>query len=394
MIITFKRIYLLTIFFVFLFPSIGLAASFGIKPAYPRQENPRTESIFVQTINPGEIKEEGVKVINSTNLPKNLILYARDSLRSSGGGFACTQISEKPINAGKWINFNIENLEEDVESVKNGNLPGTIEITIPAGTEIIIPFTINVPKDASVGEHNGCVLIQELKEKTSTDVGVSLSLRSGLRVAINVPGEVVRKLEFESFDIEKKNKSIYLKPSVKNTGNVSIDTNVEVNVRYFFGLLHRKFGGEFPVLRNEVYDFNFELKKPFWGGLYLVNANFSYDEGKDAGIGVKSGNKFTSIKSNTAWFVSAPTTLGLVIEIFILFVLLCIFALRRLHKKKQKWIKKWTEYEVKSGDNLGSLSKEYRVHWEIIAEVNKIKPPYNIKEGEIIKLPPKKIKSN
>ncbi len=394
MIITFKRIYLLIIFFVFLFPSIGLAASFGIKPAYPRPDNPRTESIFVQTINPGEIKEEGVKVINSTNLPKNLILYARDSLRSSGGGFACTQVSEKPINVGKWINFNIENLEEDVESVKNGNLPGTIEITIPAGTEIIIPFTINVPKDASVGEHNGCVLIQELKEKTNTDVGVSLSLRSGLRVAINVPGEVVRKLEFENFNIEKKNKSIYLRPSVKNTGNVSIDTNVEVNVRYFFGLLHRKFGGEFPVLRNEIYDFNFELKKPFWGGLYLVNANFSYDEGRDAGIGVKSGNKFTSIKSNTAWFVSAPTTLGLVIEIFILFVLLCIFALRRLHKKKQKWIKKWTEYEVKSGDNLGSLSKEYRVHWEIIAEVNKIKPPYNIKEGEIIKLPPKKIKSN
>ena len=68
------------------------------------------------------------------------------------------------------------------------------------------------------------------------------------------------------------------------------------------------------------------------------------------------------------------------------------FALRRLHKKKQKWIKKWTEYEVKTGDNLGSLSKEYRVHWEIIAEVNKIKPPYNIKEGEVIKLPPKREK--
>ncbi len=390
MISTFLRISFLTFFFVIFFPSTSSAVSFGVKPAYPRADNPRTESIFVQTIKPGESVGEGVKVINSTNTPKNLLLYARDSLRSSGGGFACTQISEEPVGVGNWIQFNIQDLEEDIETVKNGSIPSTVELTIPAGTEILIPFSIKVPAQASVGEHNGCVLIQEIKEKTSDDVGVSLSLRSGVRVAISVPGEVIRKLEFNDFSIEKKNKSVYLKPSVKNTGNVSIDTNVIINVRYFFGLSHEKFGGEFPVLRDEVYDFNFELKKPFWGGLYFAKATFEYDEDSGASIGVKSGSQLVQVKSATKWFVSAPTLLGLISEIVILLGLICIFALWRLHKKKKKWIQKWTTYRVEKNDTLESLSKKYKVHWEIIAEVNNIRPPYSINNGQIIKLPPRK----
>ncbi|MEZ4114116.1 MAG: hypothetical protein R3B65_01505 [Candidatus Paceibacterota bacterium] len=40
-------------------------------------------------------------------------------------------------------------------------------------------------------------------------------------------------LEFSDFKIEKVKKSIYLKPSIKNTGNVSIDTNIKVNVKHF-----------------------------------------------------------------------------------------------------------------------------------------------------------------
>lgn len=383
----FKRIFFLTFLFVLVFPNNLFAASFGVKPAYPRADNPRTDSIFVQTIKPGESVEEGVKVVNSTNEPKNLLLYSRDSLRSSGGGFACTQISEEPTNVGNWIKFNIEGLEEDIETVKVGQTFGTIELVIPAGTEILIPFTINVPEKASVGEHNGCILIQEIKDKTD-QTGVSLSLRSGLRVAISVPGEVIRKLEFFDFKIEKKNKSIYLKPSVKNTGNVSIDANVEVKVRYFFGLLHEKFGGEFPVLRDEIYDFSFELKKPFWGGLYSATTTFEYDESSTAGIGVKSGEKLAKINSDTIWFVSAPTLLGLVIEIFIFLVLLFIFAIWRLGQKKKKWIKKWVPYIVQKDDTLQKISKQSKVHWEIIVEVNKIKPPYTLEEGDEIKLPP------
>lgn len=384
---SFQGIFTLFFLSVFLFPNIILAANFGIKPAYPRVENPRTDSIFVQTINPGELKSEGVKVINSTGEPKNLLLYARDSVRSSGGGFACKQLSEEPTGVGEWINFDISNLEEDIVNIKPGEAKNTIQINIPAGSEVIIPFNINTPKDASVGEHNGCVLIQEIKQNTS-DAGVSLSLRSGIRVAVNIPGQILRKIEFLNFKVEKKNKSIYLMPSVKNTGNVSVDTTAEVKVKYFFGLPHRTFGGEFPVLRDEVYDFNFELKRPFWGGLYFAKAVFSYDSNENASIGVSSGEKLTKVKSDTIWFFSAPTIFGLIIELTILLIAIFVFAIWRLNKKKQKWIKKWTDYTVESGDTIEGIARKNKVHWELLAEVNKIKPPFMIKEGQEIKVPP------
>lgn len=383
----FKRTIFLTFLLVFIFPQISFGANFGVRPAYPREGNPRTDSIFVQTIPPGESKEEGVKVINSTQESKNLLLYARDSVKSSGGGFACIQLLEKNKDVGDWIKFDLSGLEEDLTDIKFGQSTNTIEITIPAGAEVIIPFSINVPKDASVGEHNGCVLVQEIKEK-SDEIGVSLSLRSGLRVAVTVPGEVIRKIEFSNFEIEKKNNSVYLRPSVKNIGNVSIDTDVSVKVRYFFGLTHRDFGGEFPVLRDEVYDFNFELKRPFWGGLYSATAIFSYDGNSKASIGVESGEKLQKVKSETKWFFTAPTIFGLIIEIGILFIMLIFFAIWRLNKKKKKWIKKWVPYIVQEGETLEKISKKNRVHWEIIAEVNHLKPPFTLKEGQEILVPP------
>lgn len=78
---------------------------------------------------------------------------------------------------------------------------------------------------------------------------MNLSIRTGLRVALTVPGEIQRKLEIVGFDYKRQNGTIVLHPQVKNTGNVSIDTDVSVVTRYFFGVKYSEQGGEYPVLR-------------------------------------------------------------------------------------------------------------------------------------------------
>ncbi len=367
------------------------ASNFGMRPAFPRSENPRTESIFIQTINPGDTVEEGVKIISSANETKNLLLYANDSQKSSGGGFACRQLSDIPLDVGAWISFDLSKLESDKEKIRFGKIKNTIEIEIPPANEVIIPFQIKPPANASVGEHNGCILLQEIKDK-SENAGVSLSLRSGIRVAVNIPGEIRKELSLNIFKIEKRNGKIYLMPSIKNTGNVSVDTDVRVDVKYFFGKKHKTFGGEFPVLRDEIYDFNFELKKPFWGLLYSAKATFSYDAGISGMLGVASSDNKTELKSNTVWFFSFPTMLALAVEILIILFLVFLFAIWRLRKKKKKWIKTWEPYTIKNGETLASLSKKFRLHWELIAEVNKIPAPFILKDGDIIKMPPSKRK--
>src|SRR5687768_8632801 len=63
----------------------------GGKPAHPKEDNPRSQSIFVHTLDAGTESRDGVQVINNTAETKSVLVYAVDSQISSGGAFACAQ---------------------------------------------------------------------------------------------------------------------------------------------------------------------------------------------------------------------------------------------------------------------------------------------------------------
>lgn len=56
---------------------------FGGRPAFPREDNARTESIFIHTLEPGITQKEGVKVVNNTQEKKTFIIYGSDSTPST-----------------------------------------------------------------------------------------------------------------------------------------------------------------------------------------------------------------------------------------------------------------------------------------------------------------------
>lgn len=345
----------------------------GGRPAYPRSDNPRTESIFIHTLNPGDVQKEGVLVVNNTEEQKKIWIYAVDGMVSSGGAFACRQKTEPKKGVGAWIKL------------------AKSQVVLDPGTNEVVPFTINVPKNADVGEHNGCIVIQEAVEKPKKQKGgVTLSFRSAMRVAVTIPGKITRKLEIVDFKITpRKDGSYLLRPLVKNLGNVSIDADVDVITRYFFGLIHKRHGGQFPVLRGETSDWRFELKRPFWGGWYRSELVVKYDANPEAGIGVKSGKKLTQLKGPTIWFFSPPTPLAVVIEILILLLLAFAGFLLWMWRKRSRWIKEsWVEYQVKAGEDINALAKRYGVSWRLLVKANKLAPPYTLKEGQKIKVPP------
>ncbi len=347
---------------------------FGGRPAYPSADNPRTESIFVHTLEPGDVQEEGVLTVNNAAGQKTILVYAVDSTPSTGGAFACAQFSEAKKDVGAWIT-----LEKS-------------EVTLEPGTSELVPFTIRVPRNVSVGEHNGCIVMQEKKEKAQAGSGASLSFRTGLRVAITIPGELERKLEIVGFTVTKRDDgSFLLHPFVKNLGNVSIDADVRVVTNYFFGLAYSQHGGQFPILRGETSDWNFELKKPFWGGWYRSSFAVEYDENPEAGVGVKSGKALARIEGPSVLFWSSPAPAALTIEIVVLLFIVFSGFLFCLLQKRKRWIKKnWVGYAVKSGEDIKSLAERFDVSWKLIAKANKLKPPYILKPREKIKVPPEK----
>jgi hypothetical protein len=347
---------------------------FGARPAYPVEGNPRTQSIFVDTLNPNDVKDDGVLVINNTTETRTILVYAVDSTPSTDGAFACKQISQSKNDVGAWI---------DLEKS---------EVTVKPGENVLVPFKIRVPENAAAGEHNGCIITQEKIEKTPGQSGVNLSLRTGLRVAITIPGEIERKLQVTDFNVTPKdNGDFTLQLKIRNPGNVSIDADVNIITRYFFGLVHQENGGQQSILREDTSDFNFELKKPFWGGWYRTNYVIKYDESKDAIIGVNSSSTPVELKGPGIWFYSKPTNTALMIEITVgLFIIFGIY-LMILSMRRNVWVKKsWIEYEVSEGENISSIANKFNVSWSVIVKANKLKAPYELEPGQTIKVPPEK----
>ncbi len=47
----------------------------------------------------------------------------------------------------------------------------------------------------------------------------------------------------------------------------------------------------------------------------------------------------------------------------------------------------FTEYKVKTGDTLFTISKEHNVQWTALATINNLKTPFTLHAGQIIKIP-------
>jgi hypothetical protein len=347
----------------------------GGRPANPQSGNPRTESIFIHTLNPGESVKDGVKVLNNTAEQKTLLVYAVDSAVSSGGAFACTQAVDEKKDVGRWI------------------VLSKTEVVLPSLAYEVVPFTLSAPSSASVGEHNGCIIIQEKKVQSSggqQQGGIQLSFRTGLRVAVLIPGAISRKLVISGFSTERKPTGAFLlKPAVKNEGNVSVDANLQVVTSYFFGKVLSRNGGEYPVLRGEESRWNLDLAKPFWGGWYKSALSVSYNANPTAQIGSAKDEQQVTLRGPTVWFWSMPAPAALIIECSILLVLLglIVVVLRGLMIRRAVR-KTWEIHLIRSGETINDIAQGLGVPWRVLVRANKLRAPYVLKAGQKIKVPP------
>jgi hypothetical protein len=345
----------------------------GGRPAYPRKNNPRTQSIFIHTIYPSDKIKDAIKVINNSDETKSLLLYPVDSIISTGGAFACAQYVEPRKKVGSWIKLKKS------------------RIILPPHSYKIIPFVINIPLGVDIGEHNGCLVIQENKKvKKNKKQGITLSLRTAIRVALTVPGKIKKELKIKDYNIKKlKNKKIILQPIIENTGNVSIDSDINVLVYDIWGNIADFHGGEFTILRDKEIKLNFKFKKPFFGGWFKSYYTSEYDGSINSEMGQKNQNNILKLKSKTINFFVLPSWLGFIIELLIILLLLFLLYVFYKYRKFKNWIKKdWINYKVQFGDNIQLLSDKFKIKWKTLAKANKIPPPYILKKGQNLKVPP------
>jgi hypothetical protein len=352
--------------------SFADSSGIGGKPANPDPNNPRTESIFVKTIAPGDTVSDNVEVINGSDVSKNISIYSTDSITSSGGAFACAQAADPIKSVGDWIKLSQKT------------------VTVAPNSTIIVPFNINIPKSAEPGEQDGCIVLQEEKEP-ALQGGISLSFRTAIRVAILVKGDIVKNLSAVGLNISFNDTKLILSPEVKNTGNVSIDTTIETTLKSFFGQTIDTKTNTYPVLRDQLTNWNFEFDKPFWGGFYEASYELSYDKSNNF-IGSNSeGAVIQWINGPKKMFFVLPNILAIIIELSVVTALVVIPTRIILNRNRKLEMKKtWVKYTIEN-EQLQDLAKRYNISWKQLAKVNNLIAPYTLKMGQILMVPPKKI---
>ncbi len=342
----------------------------GGKPANPDTGNPRSSSIFVYELNPGDVKTDAVQVINNTASEKTLFVYGVDSQIASGGAFTCAQKIDQPVSVGNWIKME------------------KIEVTVEPNSYQNVPFTIAVPQTASAGESNGCIVVQDAERKASSENGgIALSFRTAIRVAITVPGEITKDLRFTGVTAKHTDKNLLqLSTGLRNNGNVSLDVAMDVRLKTIFGGTVKKLGGTYPILARSEAAYNFEAEQPFWGGWYKVSAEAIYNSDPTKSIGEKGATRTISGQTLTVFVAPKPKALAIELTTAVVIVGgIAWLVWSRLQIKKLR--AKSKVYIVKEGVTLHKIADTYGISWKKIAKINGLKPPYHLEPGSRIKIP-------
>lgn len=368
---------LLSVIALLLFAPLQIASadsgSLGITPAYPRADNARTKNIFIHSIKAGASATDGLRIINSGKETRVVQVRVVDEGNAVDGSFSCKQDSEARKEMGKWVTLE------------------TKEVTLEPQSAQVVAFTINVPAGASPGEHGGCITVQDNKDfAAKTGGGIQLGFRSAVRIAVTVPGKIVKQLTISRVDVKKVRGGEYqVSTYATNTGNVSLDVKAYAQLVSLFGQQTeiKSSDGTFPVMRDSTTYYSLNFKQKFWGGLYKARTSLNYNDNPSDGLGVNPSST-RKIRYETAYFFMLPVWQGIVIELAVLSLIIAggvIFILRKYRTKHTQ--KKWQPYAVKQGETVVSLAAERKISWRRVAKINKLKAPYLLQEGQMLLLP-------
>lgn len=241
--------------------SVYASGGVGGRPANPDPDNPRTTSIFIYQLKGGQTKSDQIYLSNGSDAQETVEIYAVDGVAANTGVLTCEQQVESRDEVGKWIKL------------------AKSEATLaPRGNELI-DFTVTVPANADVGEHNGCIAIQRKGDEGATTGNVRVKTRQAVRVSVLVPGKIHREVTVDSFKAEAEFQKQKFEVVLKNKGNVSADVDIALRLKDVFGNEVYKNGGQYAAIPNQKLQLNFEGDfKPFFGGWYTASANIAYDK--------------------------------------------------------------------------------------------------------------------
>ena len=330
--------------------------------AYPTTADPNnalSQSWFIYSLNQGESKEDYLTIKNESTEEQSVSIYAVDATTNNMGEFALEDENATRDNIGKWISTE------------------TNHLVLKPKEEKQVKFNISIPTDAAAGEISGGIIIQKdlTEAQKNTKSGFVINTRIGIRVYETVPGETIRKASFSGSSVayNEKDRTYIYSVTIKNEGNVSLDSTVTANIKdTLFGKQNQVLEQKISIPRGEEQKVLFTIDKAKIGK-FEASSELEYQK--------TDGSKETIANPDKVSFYAFPQELIPIIALLFLVNLIFIVILKLKRRKNKKYRK---EYQIKDGDNLENLADRLDTSWQKIAKMNKLKPPYQIEEGQTI----------
>lgn len=209
------------------------ATEWGVVPA--DAAGPDGRGSLRHVVDPGASVSDAVAVTNHSAEPAVFAVATGDGVVGADGAFDVR--TDDPASGGAWMR---------VDGLDGGAL------ALAAGETRVLPVTIAVPADATPGDHPAGIVVALSTE----DAGVTLTHRVGVRVHLQVAGEIAPALRVDAATatftpswIPFASGTLSVEYRVTNTGNVRFGASAAADASGPLGLLPGQGGGEaFEVL--------------------------------------------------------------------------------------------------------------------------------------------------
>lgn len=210
----------------------GDEVSWGVRTASNDQGSDRRN--YSYDLDPGSRLSDALVIVNHDQTPLDLQVYAADAYTNAGGQLDLLGRGEESTTVGRWISLDTDHVQ------------------VPPGGQVEVPFTVEVPDNATPGDHVGGLVTSLASPEV--DDGISVDRRLGVRVQLRVGGELVPDLTVTDLHVDW---SGTLDPfgtgqatvgyTVRNTGNARLTAGQAVSVAGPLGRLRTAAAAMTPV---------------------------------------------------------------------------------------------------------------------------------------------------
>lgn len=164
-------------------PAEDEVRSWALSPAGPGGISTRDE--FAYQMDAGTSIDDAVTLYNLGNVQLTFRVYAADGYTTDDGHFSVRPGTEEPVDAGSWVT-----LDQEL-------------VTVPAGQQVTIPLTVDVPAGVTPGDHAAGIVATVYEEKVVDPTQpVDVEFRTGTRMYVRISGEATSAAGISSVDVE------------------------------------------------------------------------------------------------------------------------------------------------------------------------------------------------